>query len=123
MKLRYLPVVYTKLPANAMALYPFMLLKTKGLKADELIINHEKIHFRQQLELLILPFYLLYLLHYLLNRLKYKNHEQAYYNICFEREAYANDLDLNYLYRRRPYAWLRFLQSRSDNKKGYSKLD
>jgi hypothetical protein len=123
MKLRYLPVVYTKLPANAMALYPFMLFKTKALKADALIINHEKIHFRQQLELLVLPFYLLYLLHYLLNRLKYKDHEQAYFNICFEREAYANDLDLKYLQRRRPYAWLRFLQPQSDNEKGYGKPD
>jgi hypothetical protein len=109
MKLRYWPVVFTKLPANAMALYPFMLFRTRVLKADALIINHEKIHFRQQLELLILPFYLLYLIHYLFNRFKYPNHDQAYYNICFEREAYSNDRDLSYLHKRRPFAWIRFL--------------
>jgi hypothetical protein len=123
MKLRYWPIVYTKLPANAMALYPVMLFKTRGLKSDALVINHEKIHFRQQLELLILPFYFLYFVHYLLNRLKYKNHEQAYFNICFEREAYANDLNLNYLAERKPYAWLRFLKSQSHNKIGNGKPD
>src|SRR4051812_5532799 len=100
MKMRFMSVVVSRLPANAMALYPFMLFKSSSLKSDAFIINHEKIHFKQQQELLILPFYILYLLHYLINRLKYKGHHQAYLNICFEREAYANDRDLEYLNRR-----------------------
>lgn len=109
MKMQFMSVVVSRLPANAMALYPFMLFKSPSLKFDALIINHEKIHFRQQLELLILPFYLLYLLHYLLNRLKYKDHHQAYLHICFELEAYTNDQNLNYLHKRKPYSWIHFV--------------
>jgi hypothetical protein len=109
MKMKFKSVVVSRLPANAMALYPFMLFKSSALKSDALIINHEKIHFKQQQELLIFPFYLLYLLHYLINRLKYRNHHEAYLNICFEREAYANDRDLEYLSKRKLYAWVHFL--------------
>jgi hypothetical protein len=105
--MRYWPVICPSLPANAMALYPFMLFKNRRLKADSLIINHEKIHFQQQIELLILPFYLLYLINYCINLVRYRNHDLAYYNICFEKEAYANDQNLNYLKGRRLYSWLK----------------
>ncbi|MBL4678873.1 MAG: hypothetical protein JKY70_22175 [Mucilaginibacter sp.] len=80
-----------------MALYPFILLKEQRFKYDKAFINHERIHLRQQLELLILPFYLLYLLNYLFNLLRYKNHHKAYMNIAFEREAYRNEHNFNYL--------------------------
>jgi hypothetical protein len=105
--MKYWSVVVSRLPAHAMALYPFMLFKHKELKNNEAMVRHEKIHFRQQLELLIVPFYLVYVLHYLLNLIKYKNRSQAYLNICFEREAYANDQDVNYLKTRKAYAWCR----------------
>lgn len=116
MKMRFLSVVVSRLPANAMALYPFMLFKSKSLKVNALIINHEKIHFKQQQELLILPFYILYLLHYLINRLKYGNHDAAYLNICFEQEAYAHDREPDYLHKRKPYGWTRFLKRRPQEK-------
>ena len=105
--MRYWSVTWAGLPANAMALFPFMLFKDAGMKDDPIIIRHEKIHFYQQLELLILPFYILYLLHYLIGFIKFRNHQQAYFNLCFEREAYANDKNSNYLKNRRPYAWLK----------------
>ncbi|HLP50692.1 MAG TPA: hypothetical protein VK154_07380 [Chitinophagales bacterium] len=43
-------------PYSAMAVYPFILVKRKELQNNAVLINHEKIHHRQQLELLILPF-------------------------------------------------------------------
>lgn len=107
--MRYWSIVYPRLPANAMALYPFMLFKDTAQKEKPSIINHEKIHFSQQIELLILPFYILYLLNYLINLLIYKNHSKAYFNICFEKEAYSNDLNYNYLKNRRLYSWARFI--------------
>ncbi len=100
-------VVFSKLPAAAMAIYPFILVKRATYKNDITLINHERIHFKQQLELLILPFYLLYLLNYLVNVFKYKSHQLAYLNIVFEKEAYANENDLGYLYKRKTFAWLR----------------
>lgn len=100
-------VVFTPLPAAAMAIYPFILVKSKHCKKDAVLVNHEKIHHQQQLELLIIPFYLFYLLNYLVNLLIYKSHHQAYLNIVFEREAYANECNLTYLHKRKRYCWLK----------------
>jgi len=100
--------ILSKLPANAMAIFPFIILKNKSLKVDKVLINHERIHFRQQLELLILPFYFLYLLMYLINLIRYRNHYLAYFNIPFEKEAYHFDNDLSYLAHRKAFAWLSF---------------
>ena len=107
--MKYWSITYSKLPASGMALYPVMLFKYDALRNDQTIVRHEKIHFKQQIELLILPFYVLYLLHYLLNLLIYRNRSKAYFNICFEKEAYANDQNSNYLLKRRLYAWTKYL--------------
>ncbi len=102
-------VVVKKLPALAMAIYPFILLKDKTQKQNIVLVNHERIHFKQQLELLIIPFYLLYLTYYFINRLKRQNHYTAYMNIAFEKEAYANELNPNYLKTRKMFSWLKHL--------------
>lgn len=96
------------LPAAGMAIFPFIFIKYKELKHDKQIINHERIHLRQQIELLVVPFYILYILHYLVNLLRYRNHNQAYRNIVFEREAYSNDSDLMYLKTRRFSSWVKY---------------
>ncbi|MEE1946380.1 hypothetical protein VRU48_14745 [Pedobacter sp. KR3-3] len=96
-------VVWSKLPASGMALFPFILVKNHALKTDRSLINHEQIHLRQQLELLVIPFYVFYLLNYLINLLRFRNHHQAYLQICFEREAFANELDFDYLKQRKLY--------------------
>lgn len=78
---------------------------------DKYIVNHERIHTRQEKELLFIPFYLLYVSEWLFRLLQYRNRKQAYLNISFEREAYARGNDLEYLRRRKPYAWLRYLKN------------
>ena len=45
---------------------------------------------------------------YLVNLMKYKNHYLAYFNIPFEKEAYAFDEDLSYLVHRKAFAWVSF---------------
>lgn len=102
-------VVFSKLPAAAMAIYPFIVIRNKAYKQDKVLIHHELIHFRQQLELLIIPFYILYVLHYLVNRFKYQSHHQAYLNIAFEREAYAKEGDFDYLKTRKIFSWTRWV--------------
>ncbi len=104
--MKYWKIVYPGLPAQAMAIYPFMLFKNGSLSADVRIIRHETIHFKQQVELLFIFFYLIYGLHYLVNLIKLQDHHMAYLNICFEKEAYENDNDSNYLTNRKPYTWL-----------------
>ncbi|MDX1904039.1 MAG: hypothetical protein SFU27_07770 [Thermonemataceae bacterium] len=104
-------VVYAPFLGNiaGITLYPFILLKHRHYKDDKYLMNHEEIHLQQQLEMLVLPFYIFYLLNYVFNLIKYKNHEQAYLNICFEREAYKHEKDLLYLKKRRFFASLKFL--------------
>ena len=90
-------------------LYPFIVLRDKTLKQDKRIMNHERIHIRQQKELLVLPFYILYLIEYVIGLIKYKSKFKAYMNISFEQEAYQHDIDLNYLKDRKMWAWKRFI--------------
>ncbi|MEM7484479.1 MAG: hypothetical protein AAF348_04660 [Bacteroidota bacterium] len=92
-----------------LSLWPFIILKEGSLKTDEVLINHERIHLKQQRELLIIPFYLLYITEWLLRTLLYLNSYRAYQNISFEREAYANEDDKEYLARRKPYSFLNYL--------------
>lgn len=86
-------------------IWPFIFIRTgKPLTPD--LINHERIHGRQQIEMLIIPFFLWYGLEWLYRILTTKN---AYRNISFEREAYANDDDPLYLDNRRPWGWIKYL--------------
>ena len=96
------------LKVSAMVIFPFILIKNKDLKNDAVLIRHETIHLRQELELLIVPFYILYLINYLINLIKYHDHEKAYINIIFEREAYAHEADNTYLKQRKFWGWLKF---------------
>ena len=91
------------------ALWPFIVVKEKLLKDDEIFINHERIHLRQQAELLVVPFYIIYLFEYLYRLMKYRNSQEAYRNISFEREAYEMEEDLKYLERRKLWSFLKFL--------------
>lgn len=92
-----------------MAIFPFILIKDKNLRLNTTLINHERIHLRQQLELLILPFYFWYLIEYLIRLIQYKNVTAAYLNISFEREAYQNDEDLDYLKGRSWFSFISYL--------------
>ncbi len=89
-------------------LYPFVLLRDENMRFNTTLINHESIHLQQQLELLVIPFYLLYVSEFLLKLLYYKNWTTAYQNISFEREAYTNEKDLNYLKLRPFWSFMKF---------------
>lgn len=93
----------------AFAFFPFMFLKYKDLKHYKFLINHEKIHLRQQIEFLVIPFYVFYSFEFLIRLIQYKNWHLAYKNISFEREAYKNEKDLNYLQSRSFWSSLKYL--------------
>jgi hypothetical protein len=85
-----------------------VVLKSSQNKSDSVLINHEKIHLRQQLELLILPFFLWYGLEFLIRLLILRNRQLAYKSISFEQEAYANEKDLHYLKQRSFWKFLNY---------------
>jgi hypothetical protein len=83
------------IPVGAITICPFVICENKNNKVS---INHESIHVKQQLELLVIPFFIIYLFSWLFNLVKYDGDaDKAYLNIVFEREAYANEDDLDYL--------------------------
>ncbi|WP_142784001.1 hypothetical protein [Changchengzhania lutea] len=95
---------------RGLTLFPFIVLRSKDLKSNTFLINHEKIHLRQQLELLVLPFYIFYGIEFLYRWALYKNWHMAYINISFEREAYTHENDLDYLKHRQNWDFLEYLR-------------
>ena len=93
---------------RGLTVYPFILVKYREDLKDSIFINHEKIHIRQQVELLIFPFFIWYLAEYLVRLLQYKNGHLAYKNISFEREAYTEESNLLYLKNRSLYRFCKF---------------
>jgi hypothetical protein len=75
---------------------------------DKVFVNHEKIHLRQQLELLVLLFYVWYVMEFLIRWIITKDKNVAYRNISFEKEAYTNEKDLNYLKSRSFWIFLNY---------------
>jgi len=94
---------------SGMALWPFIILKDRKLRDQSVFLNHERIHLRQQAEFLLVLFYLWYGTEYLFRLIQYKNKNKAYRNISFEREAYANEKDLQYLNRRPFWRFLHYM--------------
>lgn len=91
------------------ALFPFVFFKNSSDKKNMTLLNHEKIHLRQQLELLLFPFLILYSLEFIIRLIQYKNFDKAYRNISFEREAYANETNFDYLKNRNFFGFLNYL--------------
>lgn len=75
---------------------------------DKIDINHEAIHTKQMQEMLYIPFYIWYIIEYLIKLFK----GNAYRNLSFEREAYNNQYNLNYLNNRKHYSWIKYVVER-----------
>ena len=89
---------------KAITIWPFIFVK--GQMPADYVINHEKIHLRQQAETLLLLFYIIYGVSWLVQLIKLRNAHAAYRNVIFEREAYDKQRDMTYLDDRPFWAWL-----------------
>ena len=74
---------------------------------DQRLINHESIHWEQQVEMLILPFYVWYVIEWLIKLIEYG--KKSYRNLSFEREAKHGQYDQNYLAKRQLYSWFKYI--------------
>ncbi|MDN3666088.1 hypothetical protein ACFFU1_04835 [Algibacter miyuki] len=90
-------------------LFPFIFLKQQSMTTNTVLVNHEKIHLKQQLELLVIPFYMWYVLEFIYRLFQYKKWHMAYKNISFEKEAYSNESTLDYLKQRPFWGFLKYL--------------
>ena len=114
----------------AMTVWPFIFIQKKNERLyDDVADNHEHIHGRQQIEMLVvgiilaiglwfvigwwclfaLPiFYYWYCIEYLLRSIFGKS-RNPYRAISFENEAYINEHDMEYLKHRTPFAWIKYI--------------
>ena len=70
--------------------------------AKEMTIQHENIHTAQMRELLYIPFYIIYTLEWFVRL--FIHPKSAYMDISFEREAYENSTNPDYLLTRKHFA-------------------
>jgi len=91
-----------------MTIFPFVILESKALKEDKTFVNHEMIHIYQQMELLFIFFILIYYTEFFVLFLKHRNWNKAYRNISFEREAYENESNYNYLKTRKLFSFVKY---------------
>ena len=109
---------------KAINLFGVLFVKNNA-KIDDVTLNHERIHSRQFVELMVLfavatvfirwwlpvfapfAFYVWYIVEWLIRLLKKGN---AYRNISFEREAYTNQGDFSYLSGRNWFNFLKYIR-------------
>lgn len=82
-----------------------ILFVRKGKKLNDIDINHEEIHTAQMKEMGYIFFYVWYLIEWII-RLFMKGN--AYRNISFEREAYSNEYNLDYIKYRKHFSWFKY---------------
>lgn len=93
---------------KAIALYPFgIYFRDVNAKYDDETVNHEIIHWKQQIELFCIFFYVLYILEFVVRFIVSRS--TAYKKISFEQEAYSNQKSNMYIYNRTKYAWKKYL--------------
>jgi len=96
------------LPSNVMAitLAPFgIFFRHKFDMKYVHYINHEKVHWKQQFEMLIIFFYIWYVIEYFI---RIFGSCDAYRSLLFEQEAYDNEHS-QYLVHRKHYAWVKYI--------------
>lgn len=83
-----------------------VLFVRKGSVMSKEDMNHEAIHTAQMKEMMYIFFYWWYLAEWILRLFGKGN---AYKRISFEKEAYDNQHNLNYLSEREKYSWTKYL--------------
>ena len=76
------------------------------------MLNHELIHTEQMKEMLYIPFYVWYVLEWLIRLVIYRDTKKAYCNISFEREAYNKQANFGYILHRerKRYTFLKYIK-------------
>lgn len=97
---------------NAMFFFGILFVRSDSKKGLTYVtLNHESIHAKQCVEMLGVFFYLWYVVEYIIRipLCDFDTHK-AYRNISFEREAYDNQENMEYISERRHFAWLNYIK-------------
>ena len=69
-------------------------------------MRHETVHLWQQAALLVVPFYVLYLLFWVINLMRFRSPDRAYREIPFERSAYRLEAKGDLAWTTMAFDWL-----------------
>ena len=100
---------------TGIAIFPFVILRERYKHdpqyqyARVMLLNHERIHFYQQIEMLVIPYYIAYVIEYIIKYIMIGDSYEAYKSVSFEREAFQNEQDLDYVEYREMYSWTRYI--------------
>lgn len=124
----------------AITIWPLIFATKSSKPLKDVEENHEKIHLRQQLEVIIASaliiaalilifgwswwwmlislgaYYAGYGIDYGIRYLAYGSQKEAYRNITTEQEAYLYEQDMTYLKHRKPFAWVKYIGKRTYRK-------
>ena len=75
---------FTPKNISGISIFPFIILERKEIKEDKTFVQHEMIHIRQQMELILILFIILYYLEFLILFIKYGNLQQAYRYVLYK---------------------------------------
>lgn len=107
-------IIYNKyLPSKdyaAINLFGLVFARKEYHPLKDHIRNHEAIHTAQMRDLLFLFFYLWYGIEWVIRLIQYRNTKKAYYNISFEREAYRNQYNSEYLKQKKYFSFTKYLR-------------
>ena len=103
---RFTKMISWFFPVGGITLFPFIVVNAKY--ESETMIRHERIHLVQQMEMLVLGFYLLYLYDWFKHLILTGRPYEAYKTIRFEQEAYDNQEVVGYLDNRKAFAWRKY---------------
>ena len=109
-------VIYNKhLPTKnftAINLFGIIFARLEYKDLSKLELNHEKIHSFQMMELLGIFYYIAYIAEWLVRLIQYRNPLDAYMNISFEREAYQNHNNYDYLKTRKSFSFINYYKKK-----------
>lgn len=112
---------------KAINLFGVLFVKNNA-KIDEVTLNHESIHSRQFVELMVLfavatvfirwwlpvfapfAFYVWYIVEWIVRLFQHRDTHEAYKNISFEREAYVHEGDFSYTNGRDWFNFLKYMR-------------
>ena len=92
---------------HAITLFPVVFYRDGRLTPRE--VRHETVHLWQQATLLVVPFYVLYLLFWVVGLLRYRDANRAYREIPFERSAYLLEQREELTWKAMAFGWVRCL--------------
>lgn len=96
---------------KALCLCPFIFVRRNSKsRFSDTKKRHEYIHGEQEKEMLLIFFFIWYIVEFLIKLCYYRDRMLAYYAISFEREAYCNQRDYEYLSKRKHYSWIKYIR-------------